>query len=255
MLERRLMRDGRRRRRHLEPDDLPEGARRGRRVRRAAAASSRSGRDRREGDLPPARGEGHPGRAATCCGRSGTSASGKDGYVSLEVDPTLAYEREDDVRADDPPARAGSTAPNLLVKIPATRPGLAAIEDCDRAGQVDQRHADLLAPALPRGRRGVPPRARAARRGRRRPVDGRVGRELLRLARRHRGRQAAGGDRHARGARAARQARDREREARVRALAARRSRASAGSPSPARARRTSAASGRRPRRRTPSTAT
>ena len=62
--------------------------------------------------------------------------------------------------------------------------------------------------------------ARAARASRRRPGEGALGRELLRLARRHRGRQAARGDRHRGGARAARQARDREREARVRALRA-----------------------------------
>ena len=56
--------------------------------------------------------------------------------------------------------------------------------------------------ALRGGRRGVPPRARAARRGRRRPVERALGRELLRLARRHRGRQAARRDRRP-GARAA----------------------------------------------------
>ena len=63
----------------------------------------------------------------------------------------------------------------------------------DRRGPVDQRHADLLDRAAPRGDGGVHPRHRAADRGRRRPDEGRVGRELLRLARRHRGRQAARG--------------------------------------------------------------
>lgn len=59
--------------------------------------------------------------------------SGQDGYVSLEVDPTLAYDRE----ATFTQARRLAKdvdRPNLLVKIPATKPGLAAIEDCIAKG-------------------------------------------------------------------------------------------------------------------------
>jgi transaldolase len=52
----------------------------------------------------------------------------RDGYVSLEVDPTLAYETlstyQEALRLHERVDR-----PNLLVKIPATKPGLAAIED------------------------------------------------------------------------------------------------------------------------------
>ncbi len=88
----------------------------------------------------------------------------------------------------------------------------------DRGRQEHQRDADLLAPALRRGRRGLPARARAARRRGRAPGAGRVGRELLRLARRHRDRPAARGDRLQGRARPARQARRREREARLPAL-------------------------------------
>ncbi|HXH88645.1 MAG TPA: transaldolase [Gaiellaceae bacterium] len=58
---------------------------------------------------------------------------GQDGYVSLEVDPTLAYDRE----ATFEQARRlhkEVDRPNLLVKIPATKPGLAAIEDCIAKG-------------------------------------------------------------------------------------------------------------------------
>ncbi|CAN5780840.1 hypothetical protein BH18ACT13_BH18ACT13_21100 [soil metagenome] len=59
---------------------------------------------------------------------------GQDGYVSLEVDPTLAYDRErtfeQALRLHDEIAR-----PNLLVKIPATQPGLGAIEDCIAKGK------------------------------------------------------------------------------------------------------------------------
>ena len=142
----------------------------------------------------------------------------QDGYVSWEVDPTLAYDREGTF---DEAMRLHEwiPKPNLYVKIPATKPGPRRDRGLRRARQEHQRDADLLAAALPGGRRGVPARARAARRRGRRS-EGALGRELLRLARRHRGRQAPRGDRLEGCARAARQARDREREARVRALPA-----------------------------------
>jgi transaldolase len=59
---------------------------------------------------------------------------GRDGYVSLEVDPELAYDREETfeeaMRLHDWVDR-----PNLFVKIPATKPGLAAIEDSIAKGK------------------------------------------------------------------------------------------------------------------------
>jgi transaldolase len=60
--------------------------------------------------------------------------NGRDGYVSIEVDPRLAYETLDTFREA---MRLHETIdrPNLLVKIPATRPGLAAIEDMVAAGR------------------------------------------------------------------------------------------------------------------------
>jgi transaldolase len=61
-------------------------------------------------------------------------SKGKDGYVSLEVDPTLAYERE--ATFEQAMRLHGEVdRPNLLVKIPATRPGLGAIEDCIAKGK------------------------------------------------------------------------------------------------------------------------
>jgi transaldolase len=61
------------------------------------------------------------------------ATSGHDGYVSLEVDPTLAYETLQTFReAIDLHERVDR--PNLLVKIPATKPGLAAIEDVIASG-------------------------------------------------------------------------------------------------------------------------
>ena len=59
---------------------------------------------------------------------------GLDGCVSLEVDPTLAYDREatfeQAMRLHEEVER-----PNLFVKIPATKPGLGAIEDCIAKGK------------------------------------------------------------------------------------------------------------------------
>jgi len=58
----------------------------------------------------------------------------RDGYVSIEVDPNLAYDThaqyEEAKRLHEAIARA-----NLLVKIPATEPGVAAIEDSIAAGR------------------------------------------------------------------------------------------------------------------------
>jgi transaldolase len=61
-------------------------------------------------------------------------ASPQDGYVSMEVDPNLAYETkatyEEAIRLHEWIDR-----PNLYVKIPGTEPGLQAIEDCIAAGR------------------------------------------------------------------------------------------------------------------------
>jgi transaldolase len=57
------------------------------------------------------------------------ASGGKDGYVSMEVEPGIAY----DTRKSFEQARwiASEVArPNLYVKIPATAPGLPAIEEC-----------------------------------------------------------------------------------------------------------------------------
>src|SRR5690242_120006 len=58
----------------------------------------------------------------------------EDGFVSWEVDPTLAYDRE---ATFDEAMRlhAWLDKPNLYVKIPATKPGLGAIEDCIAHGK------------------------------------------------------------------------------------------------------------------------
>jgi transaldolase len=57
-----------------------------------------------------------------------------DGFVSIEVDPTLAYDTkatyDEAIRLHEWIDR-----PNLYVKIPGTEPGLQAIEDCIAAGR------------------------------------------------------------------------------------------------------------------------
>ena len=59
---------------------------------------------------------------------------GKDGYVSIEVDPTLAYDTEGTV-AQAIRFHKLINRPNLFVKIPATKPGLPAIEDMIAKGK------------------------------------------------------------------------------------------------------------------------
>ena len=117
---------------------------------------------------------------------------GQDGYVSIEVDPNLAYDTEGTI-AEAQRLHELVDRPNCFVKIPGDRARAAGDRGDDRPRTLDQRDADLLAAALLRGRRGVPARARAARRERRRSRPGGLGGELLRLAGGHGGRQAARG--------------------------------------------------------------
>jgi transaldolase len=57
-----------------------------------------------------------------------------DGFVSWEVDPTLAYDREGTFE-EAMRLHKWLDRPNLYVKIPATKPGLGAIEDCIAGGK------------------------------------------------------------------------------------------------------------------------
>ncbi|MBA2441016.1 MAG: transaldolase, partial [Rubrobacter sp.] len=59
---------------------------------------------------------------------------GKDGYVSLEVSPDLAYDTPKTVE-EAKRLHGLVDRPNLLVKIPATAPGLAAIEEMIATGK------------------------------------------------------------------------------------------------------------------------
>jgi transaldolase len=60
--------------------------------------------------------------------------NGKDGYVSIEVDPDLAYEQEATIE-QALRLHEWVDRPNLFVKIPATEPGLGAIEECIARGR------------------------------------------------------------------------------------------------------------------------
>lgn len=68
--------------------------------------------------------------------RNSDRAAGRhrDGFVSIEVDPNLAYDTEATTAAAMR-LHALIDRPNLLVKIPATEPGLPAIEDMIARGK------------------------------------------------------------------------------------------------------------------------
>lgn len=69
-------------------------------------------------------------------GGSGAAPTGPhaDGFVSIEVDPLFAYDTEA-TTAEAARLHAMIDRPNLLVKIPATKPGLPAIEDMIAVGK------------------------------------------------------------------------------------------------------------------------
>jgi transaldolase len=76
---------------------------------------------------------------------------GEDGYVSWEVDPDLAYDEAGTIAAAQRLHEMGDR-PNLHVKIPATKPGLGAIEEMIARGRNInvtlifslQRHAEVI---------------------------------------------------------------------------------------------------------------
>jgi transaldolase len=59
---------------------------------------------------------------------------GKDGYVSIEVDPNLAYDTDGTI-AEAQRLHELVDRPNCFVKIPATEPGLPAIEEMIARGR------------------------------------------------------------------------------------------------------------------------
>src|SRR5919106_56310 len=62
------------------------------------------------------------------------AGEGKDGYVSMEVDPTLAYDK-DATMEEALRLHEWIDRPTLFVKTPATKDGLGAIEECIAQGR------------------------------------------------------------------------------------------------------------------------
>jgi transaldolase len=74
------------------------------------------------------------GAACDLLRRVWDEGQGLDGYVSWEVDPTLAYDRDGTI-AEARRLHEWLERTNLYVKIPATEPGLGAIEEMIASGR------------------------------------------------------------------------------------------------------------------------
>ena len=240
------------RRRHLEPDDLPEGDDRRRRLRRAAARARPPGGDADQ-DVFWALAEQDIGDACDLFRPVWDGGGGRDGYVSLEVDPRPGLRHARDLPRGDAPARGGRPAqPDGQDPRDQARASRRSRTSIAKGRSINvtlifslRRYAEV-AESYMRGLERL-----VAEGGD--PSEGRLGRELLRLAHRHRGRQAPGGDRRPRrAARASSRSPTRSSPTRT---TRRSSPGRAGSTCSARARRRSACCGRRPRRRTPTTPT
>ena len=108
--------------------------------------------------------------------------------------------------------------PNVLIKIPATEAGLAAITQTIAAG-ISVNVTLIFALERYRGVMDAYLTGLEEAQGQRpRPLEDPLGRLVLRVPRRHRGRQATGRDRHAGGEGAQGQGGDRQRAARVRGV-------------------------------------
>ena len=60
-------------------------------------------------------------------------SEGLDGYVSLEIDPRLAYQTEETIR-EGTRLWKKVDRPNLMLKVPATKEGFAAVEELTASG-------------------------------------------------------------------------------------------------------------------------
>ena len=183
--------------RHVEPDDLPEGDRRRARLRRAAPRARRAARTT-EGALLARSPSATSAMPATCSARYGTTARADATATSRSrCDPTLAHDTAGDDRRGACACTSRSTG-----RTSSEDPGDEAGPACDRGLIAKGRTINVTLifslAALRRGRRGLHRAGSSGSSPRRRPVHGRLGRELLRLAHRHRGRPAAGRDRRPR---------------------------------------------------------
>ena len=144
------------------------------------------------------------------------ATDGVDGRVSIEVDPRLAHDTEQHHRPGQAAARRRRPRATCSSRSRRTLDGLPAITAAIADGHQRQRHPDLQPRALPGRDERLPQRPRAgARSAGTDLVEDRVRRVVLRVACRHRDRQAARRHRHRRGQGPQGQGRRRERPAGV----------------------------------------
>ena len=192
-----LVDDQARRRRHQQPDDLPEGAGEGRRLRRAGPRPRRRAGVALDEAI----------RLLTAYDIRWACDVLRAGLRRAPTARTAGCRSRSTRGSPTTPAKTTAEAkalwwlvdrPNVHDQDPGdARRACRSITDGDRRGHQRQRHADLLPRPLRRGHGRLPDRARAGQGGRHRPVDDPLGRVVLRLPRRHRDRQAARQDRHA----------------------------------------------------------
>ena len=181
------------------------------------ARARRRRRRRRRGDLR-AHHRRRPQRLRHPARRSYDATDGVDGRVSIEVEPDLAHDTDGTI-ASGPGPVDGRRPAQRADQDPRHRGGPAGDHRGDRRGHQRQRHADLRPRALPRGHGRLPRPASSRRRDAGHDLShDPLGRLVLRLPRRHRGRQAARRDRHRRGHGAEGQGRHRQRPAGLRGL-------------------------------------
>jgi hypothetical protein len=123
----RAVRDGA----HVEPDDLRSGDLEGRRLRRRDPHAHGEGQGRRGSLLRP--GDRRPDAAADIFKPIHERTNGVDGYVSLELSPTIAFDTKASI-AEAKALWARAARRNLFIKIPGTPEGLPAIEESIFAG-------------------------------------------------------------------------------------------------------------------------
>ena len=80
--------------------------------------------------------------------------AGVDGWVSLEVSPLLAYDSKATV-AEASALHKKANRRNLFIKIPGTKEGAPAIEECDLLGYTGERDFAFHAQPLPGRGRGL----------------------------------------------------------------------------------------------------
>ena len=125
------------------------------------------------------------------------ATAGADGFVSLEVSPSLARDTEGTI-AEARRLWGAVDRPNLMIKVPGHQGGLARGRAAAHRGHQRQHHAAVLAGALPGGGRGPPPGARGPAPGGPADRSAGVGRLVLREPGGHRGRSPASRPRAAR---------------------------------------------------------